>query len=525
MKQQDLFGQPPAPETRPSEKAGAPKPRAPAAAAATVAAETGASAPVAGAPVTAAPVAAAFGAATPVMRSPAPPPRRPEPVPTAAPQALSVSELTRAIKDQLEPAFARVLVRGEISGYRGPNVRGHLYFAVKDAAASIDVKMWQSAAQRLKFALKEGLEVTVEGYLQIYEPQGRYSIIASRLEPAGVGALALAFEQLKARLAEEGLFGPRRTKPRLVPPFLPRRIGVATSLSGAALKDFLKVLHRRNPRAAVLVCDCRVQGDGAAVEISRALAWLQRTDVDVIVLTRGGGSAEDLWAFNEEPVLRQIFASKVPVVSAVGHEVDVTLSDLVADVRAPTPSAAAELLAPDRQELELQLKALAVRLRKATERGVLVGRRELQSLKASLGEPRRVLTGARLTLSESANRMHRALHGRVNAEHRQVAALKLRLERASPRVKVSQARQALAQAQLRLEPAMRTQLAGHRQSMVQLNATLDALSPLKVLGRGYSITTRSADKRVVRKKSDVKPGDEIDVRLSGDEIIAAKVTK
>jgi exodeoxyribonuclease VII large subunit len=441
------------------------------------------------------------------------------------PKPWTVSELTQALKDVIEPRFTRVLVRGEVSSYRGPNVRGHLYFAVKDAAASLDVKMWQSAAQRLKFALKEGLEVMIEGYLQVYEPQGRYSLIANRIEPAGVGALALAFEQLKGKLAEEGLFGPRRTKPRMLPPFLPHRIGVATSLSGAALKDFLKVLHRRNPRASVLICDTRVQGDGAAADIARALRWLQRTDVDVIVLTRGGGSVEDLWAFNEEPVLRAIFASRVPVVSAVGHEVDVTLSDMVADVRAPTPSAAAELLAPDMAELELSLKQLKVRLHKATERGVMVARRELHALQAALGEPRRVLAGARLALNDAANRIHRASTRRVHADARELAALRLRLERASPTVKVAQARAALNRAHVRLEPAIHKELARHRRSMVQLNATLDAISPLKVLGRGYSITTRAADKKVVRKASDVQPGDEIDVRVSGDDVISAKVTK
>ncbi|HEY1333041.1 MAG TPA: exodeoxyribonuclease VII large subunit, partial [Myxococcaceae bacterium] len=261
-------------------------------------------------------------AATPVVR--------PERV------VLTVTQLTQAVKGVLSEGFRRVLVRGEVSNCRGPHASGHLFFKLKDAGASIDVKIWASTVQRLRFRLEEGMEVVAEGNLDVYEKAGQYNLIVQRIEPAGAGALAIAFAQLRDRLTAEGLMGEQRLRPPRPLPFLPRRIGVVTSRSGAALHDFLRVLHRRNPRLSVLLCHARVQGPGAADEVVRALQRLARTDVDVIVVTRGGGSVEDLWTFNEETVARAIAASPVPVVSAVGHEVDFTIADFVADVRAPT---------------------------------------------------------------------------------------------------------------------------------------------------------------------------------------------
>ncbi len=287
-----------------------------------------------------------------VPRAIAPPVRPPEPPkaeadvpawrkPAAPRKVLSVSELTYQLKETIEPKFTRVIVRGEVTGFRGANARGHLYFAIKDETAQIDVRIWQTQAKLLKFQIRDGLSLIVEGGLNVYEVQGRYSIIAQKVEPEGVGAMALAFEQLKAKLVKEGLIGEGRTKPRRALPVLPKRIGVVTSSSGAAWRDFLKVLHRRHPGVSVLFCNARVQGEEAAIEVARGLRWLAKTDVDVIVVTRGGGSVEDLWTFNEERVVRAIFNSPIPVVSAVGHETDITLSDLVADYRAPTPSARA----------------------------------------------------------------------------------------------------------------------------------------------------------------------------------------
>ncbi|MEW5743437.1 MAG: exodeoxyribonuclease VII large subunit [Myxococcota bacterium] len=484
------------------------------------------------------------------------------------PKVLSVSELTFQLKELIEPRFSRVLVRGEVTGFRGPNARGHLYFSIKDERASIEVRLWATAARTLKFKLKDGLSVIIEGSLDVYEVQGRYSVIAQRIEPEGVGARALAFEQLKAKLAAEGLLGDRRTKPRRALPLLPRRVGVVTSVSGAALRDFLKVLHRRHPRLPVLVADARVQGDGAAWEVRRAIRALCRTDVDVIVVTRGGGSVDDLWTFNEEPVARAIFEAPVPVVSAVGHEIDTTLADLVADLRAPTPSAAAEAVAPVLSELELGLRNARARLTRAVEKTVLSSRTQLKALRGELGDPRRALSGQRLWLADVAEKLSRTLRrsvregeetlerlgARLQAARPQaqlearraafealerrlfvtgprlvreqraaLARLSLELERASPRPALGRARQALAHDAARLPGLARHRVRGERQRLTALAQRLDALSPLKVLGRGYAIASRAADGQVVRRATDVQVGDRLRVRLAQDEV-EARVT-
>jgi exodeoxyribonuclease VII large subunit len=258
------------------------------------------------------------------------------------PRALTVGELTREVKGLLEGKFPQVWVKGELSNVRAPS-SGHLYFTLKDDDACIDAVLFRTEARRLRFTARDGLTVLARGRLSLYEPQGKYQVICDSLEPLGAGALQLALEELKEKLKAEGLFD-RAKKRRL--PFLPRRIAIVTSPSGAAVHDFIRVLHRRFPNLQVLVVPAKVQGEGAAQEIARAIGRASvQPLVDVVVVARGGGSAEDLWSFNEEVVARALAACPVPTVSAVGHEVDVTLADLVADVRAPTPTAAAELLA------------------------------------------------------------------------------------------------------------------------------------------------------------------------------------
>jgi exodeoxyribonuclease VII large subunit len=549
VKQQDLFGGP-APPARPSPPA---RP-----------------VPLAASPVKVTP---------PALLAPVPPPpplQRAEPLLQPAwraprPQAkvLSVSELTNQIKGLIEPPFSRLIVRGEVTSFRGPNARGHLYFSIKDANAVVEVRLWQTLARSLKFQLKDGLSVIIEGSLNVYEPQGRYSVIVQKLEPEGVGARALAYEQLKQKLAAEGLLGELRKKPRRPLPFLPRRIGVVTSLSGAALRDFLKVLHRRHPRLPVLVADARVQGEGAALEVRRAIRALGRTDVDVIVVTRGGGSVDDLWTFNEEAVARAIFESPVPVISAVGHEIDTTLADLVADFRAPTPSAAAEAITPVLAELELQLGAFRAHLVRLGEKTLLARKHELKALRAGVGDPRRRLSEQRLFLSDAAERSARvlrrqlrdgreelkALGGRLQgarpqaqlkqrrqaflaletrltaaaqkrlAERRaSLARLALALERATPRPRLQRARQQLAFDARRLEAAGRGQLLRGRQIFGGLSATLDALSPLKVLGRGYAIV-QTAGGGVVHGAEDTGVGAEVHIRLAHDDALVATVTQ
>ncbi len=521
--------------------------------------------------VEAMPVVVEAPALLPSERTPLDRPAPPQPAwrrPVVERKVVSVSELTAQVKELLEPALTRVLVRGEVSGFRGPNTRGHLYFSIKDQFASIEVRIWQSTARLLKFALRDGLSVVVEGAINVYEPQGRYSVIAQRIEPEGVGARALAFEQLKQKLSAEGLIGERRTRPRRPLPVLPKRIGVVTSISGAALRDFLKVLHRRHPRLSVVVCDARVQGEGAGYEVARAIRWFQRVDIDVLVVTRGGGSVDDLWAFNEEPIARAIFASRVPVVSAVGHEIDTTLADLVADVRSPTPSAAAEAVAPVLADLTVGLVNAQARLRRALDRRLLHERNALRGLGAKMTDPRRTLTQYRLRFSDSAERMARVLRRSVRANREQVRALTLRLQRARPQDQLKVRRAELESLSARLLAVVRTQLRGEHESFNRtvmefhraspspgvlrerqalghladrLNAwprrqlareqerlrssagRLDALSPLRVLARGYALV-QLPDGRVVRAAGDVRVGDAVKITVAERDEIQATVS-
>ncbi|OJT20137.1 exodeoxyribonuclease VII large subunit [Archangium sp. Cb G35] len=543
----------------------------------------------------AAPKRAVAAAPKPPPEPPSPPPAPPPPselgdvsaalpslpgAPSRTPPArtvLTVGELTQQLKVTIESRFPRVLVRGEVSGFRGPNARGHLYFSLKDAEASLEVKMWASQAARLRFALRDGLAVVAEGSVDVYAPAGRYSLIAQKLEPEGEGALALAFEQLKARLAAEGLIGDNRIRPPRELPFLPRRIGVVTSRTGAALQDFLRVLHSRNPRLSVLLCDARVQGEGSAEEVARGVERLSRTDVDVIVVTRGGGSKEDLWTFNEERVARAIFASPVPVVSAIGHEIDFTISDFVADWRAPTPSAAAERLAPVLQDLEYALATQSVRLRKAAERRILELRERMGTLRGRVVDPRRRLSTERLRLSDAEDAMMRVLRQvlrerreelRGHSEHLQrqrpqarlaeqrarlvqlsarlkdavradvaarrakAAQARLELERGSPLARVAELRARLADRKARLVALEKDSLASAQRHFQRLEGRLDAMSPLKVMSRGYSVTFRKRDGGVVRSISDVQPGETLGIKfanngaktLQGCEEIEATVT-
>ncbi|MBN1208821.1 MAG: exodeoxyribonuclease VII large subunit [Myxococcaceae bacterium] len=490
---------------------------------------------------------------------------------------LTVGELTRQLKETIEARYPRVLVRGEVSGFRGANARGHLYFSLKDADACIDAKVWASQAARLRFALRDGLEVVAEGSVDVYAPQGRYSLIIQRLEPVGEGARALAFEQLKEQLAAEGLIGDRRVRPPRPLPFLPRRIGVVTSRTGAALQDFLRVLHSRNPRLSVLLCDARVQGEGAAEEVARAIERLGRTDVDVLVVTRGGGSVEDLWTFNEERVARAIHAAPVPVVSAIGHEIDFTIADFVADWRAPTPSAAAERLSPVLRDLELTLATHASRLRQAVLRRLAELRERQGSVAGRLVDPRRRMGQERLFLSEQLEAMMRALRPALRERRERLRGLHERLQRARPQARLGEQRAHLLRLAARLQEAARTSIATRRAELARgqlglertspaarvaaeralltarkvqlvtlqrqwlleaqgrfqrLAARLDAMSPLKVMSRGYAVALRRRDGAVVRSMGDVQPGELLSIKLAtggaktleGCEEIEATVT-
>jgi exodeoxyribonuclease VII large subunit len=361
----------------------------------------------------------------------------------------SVSELTERIKRSLETDFGQVALHGEVSNVARPR-SGHIYFTIKDELASIRAVMWKNDSRRVAFDLTDGLAVRALGRLTVYAPRGEYQIVVSAIEPEGMGALELAFRQRYARLALEGLFDTERKRPL---PRFPRRIVIVTSPTGAAVRDILQVLSRRWRCASVLVAPTRVQGVGADMEVVAALDLANHVaQADVIILARGGGSLEDLWTFNEEIVVRAIVASRLPVVSAIGHEIDVTLADLAADRRALTPSEAGEVCVPDAREVTLHLDRLADRLR-------LAGSSQLRDARARLDQ--------------------------------------------------------LAKSSLQ---AIQQDLVGRRQQLRRLGASLDALSPLAVLARGYSLTFLADGKTLVRSNEDVKSGDLIRTHLATGQI-------
>ncbi len=473
-------------------------------------------------------------------------PRRPAPEASApaavsasaaaeAPEAVAtVSELTARIKGLLEGALPRVVVSGEISNCRRQS-SGHLYFTLKDAGATLGGVLWRASAQRLRFEPKDGLEVVCHGRIELYPPHGKYQLIAERMEPLGAGALALAFEQLKERLEKEGLFDPRRKRPL---PFLPRRIGVVTSPTGAALRDFLRLLHLRFPRLPVLIAPAKVQGEGAAEEIARAVdAFSERGEVDVVVVTRGGGSMEDLWAFNEEVVARAIARCRVPVVSAVGHEIDFTIADFAADRRAPTPTGAAEILAPVRADLAAGRAQLAERLRRAMLGLVSERRQKILRLQPRLGDPRRQIADRRLGLAELEDGLAAGARTGLDRRRQALRALRERLDAASPRAQLLERlrslgsrrvaieragrsavgleprRLALAGLRSRVEAAGRRLVQERREGLRVQAARLEGISPQRVFERGYSLTRSLASGEILRSRAGVAPGEAIEVVL------------
>ena len=385
------------------------------------------------------------------------------------PRILSVWELTARIKDLLETSFPDIWVSGEISNVSRPR-SGHCYLTLKDEQAQLPAVLWRSTARRVRFDLHDGLEVVCRGHVDVYPPHGRYQLIIEEIQPKGIGALELAFRQLRDKLAREGLFDPRHKQP--LPRFV-RRIAVVTSPTGAAIRDFLQVLHRRSPGTDVLVVPARVQGEGAAEEIAQAIGLVNRLrqPPDCLVVTRGGGSLEDLWAFNEELVVRAIFASRVPVVSAVGHEIDVTLSDLVADVRALTPSEAAERVVPAAEEILSRLR-------------------------------------------QYQDRLLAALRSRTSAAKSRLEAVARHRTFRRPLERIRDLERRLDELASRGERAMRNGLRLTRHRAEALAARLDSLSPLAVLGRGYSLTQRVADGRVIRRAAELAVGDELNTRFA-----------
>ncbi|HYS80230.1 MAG TPA: exodeoxyribonuclease VII large subunit [Anaeromyxobacteraceae bacterium] len=425
------------------------------------------------------------------------------------PRPLGVGELTRLLRAQLEPRFKDVWVAGEVASFRRQS-SGHLYFALKDDEASIAAVVWASQARRIPFALEEGLEVVARGFIEIYPPHGKYQFIVQELEPRGAGAQALLLKQVKERLQKDGLLDPAR-KRKL--PFLPRRVGVATSPTGAALRDFLRVLHGRYPTMPVLVSPCRVQGEGAAAQVAGAVRALCRAGCDVIVITRGGGSQDDLAAFDDERLARVLAVCAVPTVSAVGHEVDFTVADLVTDVRAATPTHAAQLVAPVRDELLAGVAALRARLRRSAEEVVASRRHEVRALRAELSDPGHLLSQQRHRLDDLQHRAEAAARARVRRGVSRVGELEARLGRSEPRSRVRALLRRTEEAARRLGRWQATTFPRERLRLERLQARLQPANVAKLLERGFALVLREGG-GVVTASAGVAPGEALRVALA-----------
>ncbi|MFH1033621.1 MAG: exodeoxyribonuclease VII large subunit [Pseudomonadota bacterium] len=425
-------------------------------------------------------------------------------------QVLTVSELVGQLKKLAEERFDFVWVEGEVTGLRRPG-SGHVYFALKDQEAQLRAVLFRHQAALMRFALEDGQRVLCQGRLSLYPARGEVQLVVDSLEPRGAGALALAFSQLRRRLEAQGLFDEERKRPL---PDLPRRVAVVTSPSGAAIHDFLQVLHRRFDRLEVAIYPVPVQGHEAAPAMVRALSDLAAWGwPEVIVLTRGGGSPEDLWAFNDEDLAHAIAASPIPIISAVGHEVDVTIADLVADLRAPTPSAAAELLARPRADLAAQLASLRARLARSGQGMVGQRRRDLQGLLKALGDPRRRLIDRRLRLEDLLSRAGQGLRGLIHRRHRQLTDRRLGLLGRRPDRHLRELESRRRELAQRLAAAGVLAVTRRRAALQEGLAGLRALSPLAVLGRGYALA-QDQQGRLLRRAEQARVGELIRVRLA-----------
>jgi exodeoxyribonuclease VII large subunit len=479
--------------------------------------------------------------------------------------ALSVSQLVRLVRETLELNLDECWVVGEVSNTRlAPS--GHLYFTLKDARSSINVVMFNSAGRRMRFRLQDGMQVVARGRVNLYEHRGTLQFYAEEVEPRGFGALQLAYEQLKQRLAKEGLFDASRKRSL---PMLPRRIGIVTALGGAALRDMLRVLLDRYPNLHIIIRPALVQGPGAPLEIAAALDDLNADgNADVIIVGRGGGSLEDLWAFNDELVARAISRSRIPVISAVGHEIDYSIADFVADVRAPTPTAAAQIAVPNKSDLRSRLFDRQSALVNSLERRTSAMRRQVAQLENRLPEPRTIVRQLRQRLDTATEELEEAIDARISRQRallREFAARtkissrlaiewRLRVAHSAARVAqvmsartnrlrvaigrnaaclseanlsapASRARSRLMSLFSQLETAGRSLFQKRRLILAAKAGRLDAVSPLRVLERGYAVVIRARDGKTVVDASQVELGDELDIRLGRGRLYAQTIRR
>ncbi len=423
---------------------------------------------------------------------------------------LTVSELTQEIKDIFEEKFPDVWVEGEVSNLRIPP-SGHIYFTLKDDFCQIRAVLFKMQARALRFFPKDGLQIICRGRVGLYEKRGDYQLILETVEPKGIGALQLAFLQLKERLEKEGLFDPAHKKSI---PMIPQKIGIITSPTGAVIQDMLRILERRFENLHLLLYPVRVQGEEASSEIAEGIKYLnQLTDVDVIIIGRGGGSLEDLWAFNEEGVARAIYHSKIPVISAVGHETDYTIADFVADLRAPTPSAAAELVVRDKREVENILGYLRGRLENQIIQMLQGYRTDLSYIRKTFKEPGKKIEQYFLRVDDLVNRFRLLTSWIFKKGQEKGLRLNESLLLRNPMQKVKNIRLFIREANRRLEQNIRYSVEIQRRRVEGQLGKLNSLSPLSILQRGYSITWKLPSTQVLRDASDVKEDDRVEVKL------------
>jgi exodeoxyribonuclease VII large subunit len=436
----------------------------------------------------------------------------------------TISELTRHIRETLESAYPDVWVEGEISNLRVPS-SGHCYFTLKDEGAQLRAVMFRMQARLLRFVPEDGLKVICRGRINVYEQRGEYQLIAEMLEPKGVGDLQLAFEQLKQKLQQEGLFDEGRKKPL---PFLPSRVAVITSATGAAVRDIIRVMHRRFPNVAILVVPVKVQGDEAPHEIALAVATVNRHNLaDVIIVGRGGGSLEDLWAFNTETVARSIAASAIPVVSAVGHEVDVTIADCVADLRAPTPSAAAELVMREKRELVQLVAQYELRLREGwgKQRERILSR--IEHACSRLRHPTRRIADLRLRLDDLQCRMATAVPRLITRRRLAITSACRIIAAQSPTGRIAANRLKTSFFEQRVAAGMAAVVQRKSSALRTLVAQLSAFNPAAILARGYSMTRLLPSLQIVRSSDEVAPGAAVQLTLGKGVVdcIVEKIVK
>ena len=428
----------------------------------------------------------------------------------------TVSGLTRDVRDILENNFPLIWIEGEISNLAQPS-SGHIYFSLKDESSQVRCAMFRMRKRLLNFSPENGTQVLVRARVSLYEARGEFQLIIEHMEEAGDGALRRAFEQLKKQLEKEGLFDPDHKLPL---PALPDCIGVITSPTGAAIRDILSILDRRFPSIPVKIYPVAVQGKSAADDIANMVRFaVNQKQCDVLILARGGGSLEDLWAFNEEPVARAIYDSDIPIVSAVGHETDFTIADFVADQRAPTPSAAAELVSPDRAEWIQGLVNTEQQLHKILRNILNQKQQTLFHLRKRLQHPGRRLQMQSQRIDELEQRLHHAQHIHIRHLRARLITLCARLNQHTPVHKLNYYKTQSDNLTHRLNTSMKQQIQIKQQQLANTSRALDAISPLATLGRGYSIVRKWPEETLIQSSGDVSPGDKIEARLKNGRII------